>query len=87
MTISFELPQDFEQQIRMNGADLDREARELFLVELYRQHKISQHQLAEALGLSRVEADGVLKKHEVWFELSPEELAAEAVSLREASPA
>jgi hypothetical protein len=34
MTISFELPPDIEEQIRMNGASLGREARELLLVEL-----------------------------------------------------
>jgi hypothetical protein len=61
--------------------------REAFLVELYRRRKISQHQFAEVLGLTRVEADGVLKNHEVWLELTPEELAARAASLREASPA
>jgi predicted HTH domain antitoxin len=87
MTISFELPRNIEQELRTNGADLNREAKEAYVVELYRQHKISQHQLAEALGLSRVEADGVLKKHEVWLELTPEELAAQAASLRETRPA
>jgi len=49
MTISFELPQEIEQQIRANGADLERKAREALLVELYREHKITQHQLGEAL--------------------------------------
>ena len=84
MTISFEIPPEIEQQIRTNGADLDREARELFLVELYRQERISHCQLADALGLSRYEADGVLKRHKVWLELIPEELAAQPASLREA---
>jgi hypothetical protein len=32
MTISFEIPRDIEEQIRTNGADLDRKAREAFLV-------------------------------------------------------
>jgi predicted HTH domain antitoxin len=73
MTISFELPQSIEQQVGADGADLNREAQEAYLVELFRRRKISQHQLAEALGLTRVEADGVLKKHEVWLELTPEE--------------
>ena len=45
MTISFELPMEIEQQIRTDGADLDREARELYLVELYRQDRISHAQL------------------------------------------
>jgi len=86
MTISFELPQDIEQQIRMNGADLDREARELYLVELYRQDRITHHQLTEALGLSRLETDGVLKRHKVSSGPTLEELRAEIGSLRDARP-
>jgi hypothetical protein len=87
MTISFELPQSIEQHVGANTADVNREAKEAYLVELYRRRKISQHQFAEALGLTRVEADGVLKRHEVWLELTPEELADQAASLREARPA
>ena len=83
MNISFELPQDIEEQIRTNGEDPSGEARELFLVELYRRERITHHQLSEALGLGRYETDGVLKKHEVWLELTPEELAAQVDSLRD----
>ena len=83
MNISFELPPDIGEQIRGNGEDLSGEARELFLVELYRRDRITRHQLSEALGLGRYETDGVLKKHQVWLELTPEELAAQAASLRD----
>ena len=83
MNISFELPHDIEEQIRTNGEDLSGEARELFLVELYRRERITHHQLSEALALGRYETDGVLKKHKVWLELTPEELAAQAASLRD----
>ena len=60
MNISFELPTDIEQQIRTTGADLNREAKEAFLVEHCRQDKVSLHQFAQALGVSRyeVEANG-----------------------------
>jgi len=74
--------QEIEQQIRVKGADLNGEAREAYLVELYRQHRISQSQLAEALGLTHAEVDGVLKRHEVWLELTPEELASQSASLQ-----
>ena len=47
-----ELPQDIEQQIRTNGVDLDREARELYLVELYRQDRISHAQLRRRQEIS-----------------------------------
>ncbi len=86
MTISFEIPHDIEQELSTNGADPSGEAREAFLVELYRLERITQYQLAEALGLSRIETDGVLKKHKVWLELTPDELAAQAASLRGAKP-
>jgi predicted HTH domain antitoxin len=84
MNISFEIPPVIEQELRTNGRDMNREAKEAYLVELYRQEQITHHQLAEALGLSRYETDGVLKQHKVWLELTPEELAAQAASLRDA---
>jgi hypothetical protein len=66
--------------------DLNDEAREAFLVELYRRHSISQHQLGMALGLDDYETDGVLKRHGVPLEISIEEQCAEAASLREVRP-
>jgi len=41
MTISFELPQDIEQHIRTDGGDLNRDAKEVYLMEQYRQAKLS----------------------------------------------
>ncbi len=35
-------------------------AEEAYLVDLYRQERITHHQLAEALGLTRYETDGIL---------------------------
>jgi len=87
MPIIFEIPRDIEQELGRLGADLNGEAREAFLVELYRRERITHHQLAQALELSRYETDGILKRHKVWLELTPEELAAQADSLREVRPA
>ena len=86
MTITFEIPQDIERQIRTNGTDLDREARETYLVELYRQDRITHHQLTEALGLSRLETDGILKRHKVSSSPTLKELRAEIGSLRDVTP-
>ena len=86
MTITFEIPPDIEQQIRLDGTDLHREARETYLVELYRQDRITHHQLAEALGLGRIETDGVLKRHKVSPGPTLEELRTEIGSLRDARP-
>jgi hypothetical protein len=86
MTISFDIPQEIEQELRINGADLSGEAREAFLVELYRQDRITHHQLTEALGLSRLETDGVLKRHRISSGVTAEEMRAQAATLQEARP-
>jgi hypothetical protein len=83
MSISFEIPKDLEQQLRTGGADLNGRAREAFLVDLYRDDQITHHQLAEALGLSRLETEGVLKRHQVSSGVTAEEMGAQAATLRE----
>jgi hypothetical protein len=62
------------------------EARKAYLVELYRQDRITHHQLARALGLTRIETDGVLKRYKVSPGPTLEELRAEIGSLRDARP-
>lgn len=83
MTIHFEIPDRIAEQLRATGLDPSQTAKESFLVNLYRNRRITHHQLAEALGLNRYETDGVLKRHGVGMELSPEELSAQVESLRE----
>lgn len=86
MTIIFEIPREIEQQILDDGSDPGREARELYLVELFRRDRIAHHQLAEALGLSRMEVDRVLKRPKVSSGPILEELRVEIGSLRDARP-
>jgi predicted HTH domain antitoxin len=83
MTIHFEIPNDIERELASNGADPNREAREAFLVELYRQDRITHHQLAEALGLSRLETEGVLKRHKISSGVTANEMRAQAAALRD----
>ena len=73
MTIRFEIPPDIEQQIRTQGADLDREARELYLLELYRLDRISHAQLRDALGVSFHEAERLIKDHGAGHDFPLEE--------------
>src|SRR5438105_9526639 len=86
MNITFEIPSHIEQELSTDGGDLNGEAKEAFLVELYRQDRIAHHQLAEALGLSRLETDGVLKRHKVSSGITAEEMRAQAAALREVRP-
>lgn len=68
MLVTFELPNNIERRLRQLG-DLDQVAKEAALVELYRQEKLTHHELAQALGLSRIETDVLLKKHNVTEDL------------------
>ena len=83
MTIHFELPKHIEEQLRSSGIDPTQAAKEPFFVDLYRKEQITHHQLAEALGLDCNETDGVLKRHGVGIELSPEEFRSQVDPLRE----
>jgi len=83
VSISFDLPATVEDQLRRELADLDVVAKEAALVELYRQERITHHQLGLSLGLERHETDGLLKRHKVVEDLPrAEELAEEIATLR-----
>ncbi len=83
MSVTFELPATIERQLRGEWADFDAVAKEAALVELYRQAKLTHHQLATALGLDRLAVDELLKRHQVTEDLvSAEALGSQLVTLR-----
>jgi predicted HTH domain antitoxin len=88
MNICFELSREIEQRLEsaQESVDLSQDAKEAYLVDLYRRRKITHHQLGRALELDRYDTDRLLKRHGVELELSLEEFNAEAASLREARP-
>ena len=83
-TVSFQLPDNVERQLRRELGDLDAAAKEAALVELYRQGQLSHGKLAEGLGISRYETDAVLKRHNVTEDLlSREDFDQQVSGLRE----
>jgi predicted HTH domain antitoxin len=86
MTISFELPQNIEKQARTHGADLNREAKVAYLVELHRQERITRVEVSEALDLGFHHTEQLLKEHGVGDDYTLEEFQAERAMLREAGP-
>jgi hypothetical protein len=83
MSISFELPESIEVHLRDQVGDLNAAAKQAALVELYRQRKLSQHQLALALGITRFEVDAILKQAKVTEDwLNADELAQQVAVLR-----
>jgi Uncharacterised protein family (UPF0175) len=69
MAVTFELPREVEQRLRAETPDLDAEAKQSLLVELYRQEKLTRRELSLALGIDRFETDAVLKAHRVAVDL------------------
>jgi predicted HTH domain antitoxin len=86
MTIQFEIPPGIEAQLRSGELDPAERAKELLLVDLYRREQITHHQLAESLGLDRDATDGLLRRHGVELEISPEEFEAQLDALRGLRP-
>ena len=84
MNVSFEIPQDIEQQLRSEGVDPNREAREAYLVELYRQDRISHAQLRQALDVNFHEAERLIKEHKAGHDIDSEEFEAGRDLLRKA---
>jgi len=74
MSIHFELPEAIEFKLRSELGDLALAGKEAMLIELYRQTRLTHHELSQALGLLRFETDADLKKHGVSEDLlTPEE--------------
>ena len=83
MAISFTLPPEIEQQLREEFGDLNAAAKDAALVELYRHQRLTNHQLAKALGLDRFETEAVLKRHNVTEDLiTPGEYSEQLTQLR-----
>ena len=81
MTISFDLPGEIEMSLRRTLGDIGQAAKEALLIELYRQEKLTRRQLSTALGLSRFETDAILKRHEVFYDMTAEDVARESEGL------
>ncbi len=69
MSVSIELPPILEESLRREIADLDQLAKEALLVDLYRKERITKHQLATALGMTRFEVNDVLNRWNVTEDL------------------
>ncbi len=77
MQFMVDLPDEVVGQVIPSGHDPARAALEGLAVEAYRTHRLSEHQLAILLGMSRYELDGFLKAREVWHEYSASEIEQE----------
>jgi len=66
MQVNIELPQDVAELLTaLFGQDLAKAAKEALAIEAYRAETLSIGQVAELLGVSIHEAEGLMKQHGV----------------------
>jgi len=64
MVLTLELPDSIAQALSVPGdADLSRKALEALAIEGFREKKLSQFQVGQLLGLSRIDAENLLARH------------------------
>jgi predicted HTH domain antitoxin len=76
MQITLELPDEIAQELSQ-GRDLSRAALGALVAESCREHRLSDHQAAQILGLSRYELDGFLKARGVFYDYTIEDFKRE----------
>jgi predicted HTH domain antitoxin len=72
MQVTLTLPDEIAQQLAV-GRDLSRAALEALAIEGCREHRLSDDQAAELLGMDHYELDGLLKRHGVFLDYSIED--------------
>ncbi len=75
MNLNLEIPDDLAQRLGATAEDLARRALEGFALEEYKADRISKAELRRLLGFeTRYELDGFLKAHDVWADVTIEDL-------------
>lgn len=76
LTVELEVPD--EVLVNLPEEEAAAKAKEAFIMELLREHRVSQGKAAEMLGLTRHELFALMTKYQVpVIDLTPEELKAE----------
>jgi hypothetical protein len=63
--VTLHIPDDVAQQLAAAGGDVSRRALEALALEGYRRQALPLFQISEMLGLSRIEAEDFLVRHQV----------------------
>lgn len=86
MQVSLIIPDNVAAELEPGGSDLGRRALEALAIEGYRAEALSLGQVAEMLGLSINEADGLLKARGVELTVSPEDFERDGAALEKLLP-
>jgi hypothetical protein len=81
--LTLHIPDDVARRLSAAGSDLSRRALEAFALEEHKAGRLTEAQLRQVLGFeTRDELDGFLKAHEVWLNVTREDLERERAALR-----
>lgn len=79
MQITLDLAEDIAQQFAANPEGVSRATLEALAVEGARSGKLTTEQVRRMLGLAtRYDADGFLKQHQVYYNLTPADVERDA---------
>jgi predicted HTH domain antitoxin len=65
MEVTLHIPDEIAKRLSAPGADVSRRALEAIALEGYREQALTLYQVSELLGLSRVETEDFLGRHQV----------------------
>lgn len=86
MSVTIDLPPDLESELRDGNADAAERARELIYIARFVTGAMTHAQLADRLGLTRVELDGWLKARSVPPTYTLEDFESDMRALGELYP-
>ncbi len=84
MTLVLELPDAWTRLLGLDAADAADRARQMLIMESYREGRLSRGQAAEMLGLGFHEAEAFFKRHGAEQQPTWGELEASGEKLRDA---
>lgn len=82
MDVTLTIPDEIADHLLAGGEDLRRRALESLALAELRAGRISEAQLAQMLGLDRMEVDGFLKAHGVYYDFTVEEIEEQVNTLK-----
>ncbi len=78
MEITIRIPDELARTLADAGGDLSRRTLEALAIDGYRRGSLSQLQVGQLLGLSRIETEDFLARHVDLYDYEPGELDREA---------
>lgn len=82
LNVIIDLPADVEDRLRRESRSLDADVKQAYVVELFRQGRLSHYELSRSLGLDRFETDEFLVRQQIWEQsLTREDLEADRQTL------